>query len=116
MFPQLVAGPIIRYHEVTQQLSERSHTLEKFARGVVFFALGMAKKVLLANPCGMVADTAFEAAKVAEFATLVIEQDAEVCELNQRGLRSHRHDKGVLMPEEYILKRFHDWVRAELGS
>lgn len=61
MFPQLVAGPIIRYREVARQLVERTHTLDKFARGVAFFSLGMAKKVLLANPCGKLADTAFEA-------------------------------------------------------
>lgn len=61
MFPQLVAGPIVRYSEISDQLRSREHTLEKFARGVAMFALGMAKKVLLANPCGAVADAAFAA-------------------------------------------------------
>jgi alginate O-acetyltransferase complex protein AlgI len=61
LFPQLVAGPIIRFSEVADQLRERAHTVEKFARGVTFFGLGMAKKVLLANPCGFVADAAFDA-------------------------------------------------------
>jgi alginate O-acetyltransferase complex protein AlgI len=61
MFPQLVAGPIIRFSEVADQMIQRKHTLEKFARGVAFFALGLAKKVLLANPCGKVADTVFNA-------------------------------------------------------
>ncbi len=61
MFPQLVAGPIIRFNEVADQLRQRRHTLEKFARGVAFFGLGMAKKILLANPCGKIADTAFDA-------------------------------------------------------
>lgn len=61
MFPQLVAGPIVRFHEVAEQLQARKHTAEKFARGVTFFALGLAKKVLLANPCGKVADTVFDA-------------------------------------------------------
>jgi len=61
MFPQLVAGPIIRFSEVSEQLRARRHTWEEFARGVSFFALGMAKKVLLANPCGKVADTVFDA-------------------------------------------------------
>ncbi len=64
LFPQLVAGPIIRFQEVADQLAARTHTWEKFARGVSFFALGMAKKILLANPCGKVADTVFEAAGV----------------------------------------------------
>jgi alginate O-acetyltransferase complex protein AlgI len=61
MFPQLVAGPIIRFSEVDDQLRERAHTLEKFARGVAMLALGLAKKVLLANPCGKVADIVFDA-------------------------------------------------------
>lgn len=61
MFPQLVAGPIIRFQEVADQLLSRVHTLEKFARGVAFFSLGMVKKVLLANSCGKIADTAFAA-------------------------------------------------------
>ena len=61
MFPQLVAGPIVRFHEIARQLSERTHSLEKVARGVAFFSLGLAKKTLLANPCGKVADLCFEA-------------------------------------------------------
>jgi alginate O-acetyltransferase complex protein AlgI len=61
MFPQLVAGPIIRFSEVAEQLRSRTHTLEKFARGIAMFSLGMGKKVLLANPCGKVADTVFDA-------------------------------------------------------
>jgi alginate O-acetyltransferase complex protein AlgI len=65
MFPQLVAGPIIRFQEVADQLRERTHTTAKFARGVAFFSLGLAKKVLIANPCGKVADVAFEAGSIA---------------------------------------------------
>jgi len=62
MFPQLVAGPIIRFQEVADQLRERGISIEKFARGVAFFGMGLAKKVLLANPCGKIADTVFNAA------------------------------------------------------
>jgi len=62
MFPQLVAGPIIRFQDVADQFLQRTHTLEKFTRGVAFFSLGLAKKILLANPCGKVADTVFDAA------------------------------------------------------
>jgi alginate O-acetyltransferase complex protein AlgI len=61
MFPQLVAGPIIRFQEVADQLASRVHSWQKFARGVAFFSLGMAKKVLIANSCGKIADTAFAA-------------------------------------------------------
>ena len=62
MFPQLVAGPIVRFAEIADQLANRSHTLAKFARGVAFLSVGLAKKVLLANPCGRVADAVFDAA------------------------------------------------------
>ncbi|MEW6322266.1 MAG: MBOAT family protein [Acidobacteriota bacterium] len=65
MFPQLVAGPIIRFSEVADQLRSRTHTVTKFARGVAFFSVGLAKKVLLANPCGKIADVTFEAGTLA---------------------------------------------------
>jgi alginate O-acetyltransferase complex protein AlgI len=61
MFPQLVAGPIIRFSDVADQLQSRTHTVEKFARGVAMFSVGLSKKVLLANPCGKVADVVFSA-------------------------------------------------------
>ena len=64
MFPQLVAGPIVRFSEIADQLQHRAHTLQKFARGIAFFSLGMAKKVLIANPCGKCADTVFDAGVV----------------------------------------------------
>jgi alginate O-acetyltransferase complex protein AlgI len=65
MFPQLVAGPIVRFSEIADQMRTRTHTLEKFARGCALFSLGMGKKVLLANPCGWVADAAFNAGSLA---------------------------------------------------
>lgn len=61
MFPQLVAGPIIRFQDVADQLIYRVHTWEKFSRGITFFMLGMGKKILLANPCGKIADVTFGA-------------------------------------------------------
>lgn len=67
MFPQLVAGPIIRFQEVADQLRQRSHTMEKFARGVALFSLGVFKKVVLANPCGSVADACFNAGGIGTF-------------------------------------------------
>ncbi len=59
MFPQLVAGPIVRYGTVAEQLHGRSHTLDKFYRGVLVFQSGMAKKVLVADVLASVADQAF---------------------------------------------------------
>ena len=61
LFTQLVAGPIIRFREIADQMANRTHTAEKFARGVAFVSLGLAKKVLLANPCGKIADVVFDA-------------------------------------------------------
>lgn len=62
MYSQLVAGPIIRFEEVADQFRHREHTFTKFARGVAFFSLGLSKKILLANPCGKIADLVFGAA------------------------------------------------------
>jgi alginate O-acetyltransferase complex protein AlgI len=61
LFPQSVAGPIIRYNTVAHDLRDREHTPTRFASGAVLFMLGFAKKVLLANPIGTVADAAFGA-------------------------------------------------------
>jgi alginate O-acetyltransferase complex protein AlgI len=60
-FPDLVAGPIIRYAALEEQMRVRTHTVEKFARGVAWFAVGMGKKILIANPMGDIADAAFAA-------------------------------------------------------
>ncbi|SFK17943.1 alginate O-acetyltransferase complex protein AlgI [Halobacillus dabanensis] len=59
LFPQLVAGPIVRYHSVNEQLSKRKVTFDKFSYGVRRFITGLAKKVLLANAFGEVADGVF---------------------------------------------------------
>jgi alginate O-acetyltransferase complex protein AlgI len=63
LFPDLVAGPIIRYKTLAEQLAFREHTVRRFASGVAIFMLGFAKKILLANPCGQVADAVFGAAQ-----------------------------------------------------
>ena len=61
LFPQLIAGPIVRYNTVAEQLAERSHTLTRFSSGAALFMLGFGKKILLANPLGQAADAAFAA-------------------------------------------------------
>jgi len=61
LYPQLVAGPIVRYNTVADQLVRRSHTWEKFSSGIALFVLGFAKKILLADPVGEIADAAFDA-------------------------------------------------------
>ena len=52
LFPQLIAGPIVRYVDVENQLFHRKETVELFTQGVKLFVLGLFKKVLLANPLG----------------------------------------------------------------
>ena len=47
MFPHLVAGPILKFSFLADQLEKRSLTIDKFARGATFFMLGMGKKILL---------------------------------------------------------------------
>ncbi|TLD70926.1 MBOAT family protein [Phragmitibacter flavus] len=61
LFPQLVAGPIVRYGSVAEQLRSRVHTVENFSLGVTRFCLGFAKKIMLADPMGAIADGAFGA-------------------------------------------------------
>jgi alginate O-acetyltransferase complex protein AlgI len=59
LFPQLVAGPIVRYVDVARELVERAVTAADFARGVTRFTLGLGKKVLIANTVASLADRIF---------------------------------------------------------
>ncbi|MDF1815696.1 MAG: MBOAT family protein [Verrucomicrobiales bacterium] len=61
MFPQLVAGPIVRYGSVADQLVSRRHTVEGFVAGFTRFNYGFAKKILIANNVGTIADACFSA-------------------------------------------------------
>jgi alginate O-acetyltransferase complex protein AlgI len=60
-YPQLVAGPIVRYGSIAHQLVHREHSWGGFTMGVSRFCLGFSKKILLADPCGSMADVAFQA-------------------------------------------------------
>lgn len=60
-FPQLIAGPIVKYHDISAQIAQRSVTSESTAMGLRRFILGLAKKLLISNPCGYLTDTAFTA-------------------------------------------------------
>jgi alginate O-acetyltransferase complex protein AlgI len=59
LFPHLIAGPIIRYQSVADQLAEREHTVSKFTSGIMIFMLGFAKKILLADRAATIADAVF---------------------------------------------------------
>lgn len=58
-FPQLIAGPIVRYHTIAAQISGRFHSVDLMFEGLWRFTVGLAKKVLIANQLGLVADTIF---------------------------------------------------------
>ena len=57
LFPQLIAGPILRYSELEAQLNDRTSTLEKTSQGISRFLIGLGKKVLIANYVGEIATT-----------------------------------------------------------
>jgi len=59
LFPQLIAGPIVKYHDVDEQISNREVTFDKVAYGVKRFIIGLSKKMLIANTLGAVADKIF---------------------------------------------------------
>lgn len=59
-FPQLIAGPIVRYETVAEQINNRRESFEKFSQGVCRFIIGLAKKMILANSMGQLADAAFK--------------------------------------------------------
>lgn len=59
LFPQLIAGPVIRYKDVADQITSRTHSLEKFNQGVLYFCAGFCKKVLIADSVAPVADMMF---------------------------------------------------------
>ena len=61
LFPQLIAGPIVKYHDIAKEITERAQTLEGLAQGFRRFIVGLAKKVLVANYMAVVADTMFAA-------------------------------------------------------
>ncbi len=58
----------------------------------------------------------FDAAEVAGFARIVLGQDGDGAEMNQRGIRSPSYRGGRLMPQEFDIHRFHNWVLAEMEA
>jgi alginate O-acetyltransferase complex protein AlgI len=68
LFPQLIAGPIIKYHDVKDQIDHREERFDKVVYGVKRFVVGLAKKMLIANTMGAIADKIF-VLPVDEFST-----------------------------------------------
>lgn len=59
MFPQLIAGPIVRFHEISDQIRNRRETLDGFYQGVIRFCWGLSKKIILANQVAEISDSVF---------------------------------------------------------
>lgn len=59
LFPQLVAGPIVRYSDIADQIENRKETYELFSEGVYTFCIGLAKKVVIANNVALIAEKSF---------------------------------------------------------
>ena len=62
------------------------------------------------------AQPGFDAAEVAAFARIVLQQDGDAVEMNQRGIRSPAYAQGTLMPQEFDISRFHHWVLTEMEA
>ena len=56
----------------------------------------------------------FDRKNLVDFTDTVMSEDADICAVNQRGLHALPHERGVVMPEEYVIKQFHDWLMREL--
>ncbi|MBN8631110.1 MAG: aromatic ring-hydroxylating dioxygenase subunit alpha [Rhodobacterales bacterium] len=88
-------------------------------RSVRVVPLGPERTRLVAEwhfPAATLAQPGFDAARVAAFATLVMQQDGAASEMNHRGIRSPAFRAARLMPEEYEIHRFHQWLLAEMEN
>lgn len=71
-FPQLIAGPIVRYETIEKELKHRTHSVQKFVSGFKRFILGLGKKVIIANNVAFLADQILESNYLNSYGTLII--------------------------------------------
>ena len=71
-FPQLIAGPIVRYKDIEKQLKKRSHTFEKFTEGIRRFMIGFCKKVLIANNAAIICNTIFNSYELESYKGIIL--------------------------------------------
>lgn len=71
-FPQLIAGPIVRYETIEQQLNNRKENLEKIITGLEKFIIGLGKKVIIANNMAIIADIVFNYSNLSDLSTFVL--------------------------------------------
>ncbi len=72
LFPQLIAGPIVRYSTIEQQLSKREHSFSLFCDGLRRFFVGLIKKVLIANNVAIIADTILDSPNVYSYHFVIL--------------------------------------------
>jgi Rieske 2Fe-2S family protein len=90
-----------------------------YARTTRLLPIGPEESVLSVEwllPASVLEGGEFDLEHTTALAKRVVEQDARACELNQRGLRSLRHERGVLVSQEYWVQQFHQWLRERLGE
>ena len=90
-----------------------------FARSVVLLPRGPAEVELSIDwllPKRSADVQASDLQRIVDFAEQVIDEDSRMCELNQLGLQSTRHEHGMLVEQEYELLDFHNWLRSRLGE
>lgn len=71
LFPQLIAGPIVRYQTVADEITNRKETIDKFADGIRRFIIGLGKKIIIANHMAIVADKVFLAPNIADLSSFM---------------------------------------------
>jgi Rieske 2Fe-2S family protein len=90
-----------------------------YVRAVSLRPVGTEETELTAEwlfPPETIAASGFDLANVVDFATTVMHEDGAACEMNQRGIRNSRYERGTLMPQEFDVYNFHQWLRRKLGE
>lgn len=72
LFPQLIAGPIVRYSTIEKQLISRTFSFDKILAGTKYFIIGLGKKVIIANNMALIADTIFNSGSVNEYSWITL--------------------------------------------
>ncbi len=117
-FPLTAEQRRIGYHYVTNLPSHYLVAHVDHVRSSRLLPLGPEETELEIEwlfPAATLADPAVDIRRAYEFSAQVMGEDARVCELNQRGLRSLPHQAGMLMPEEYDVLHLHEWIREQLA-
>ncbi len=70
LFPQLIAGPIVRYETIANEIDNRKESFYEFTKGIYRFVYGLAKKVLISNYVAMIADNVFRNAEISQISVL----------------------------------------------